>query len=137
KHISDITEYVLKYRPKSNQYSILQNLKLDESGLYIFFKGSHIGLTTKTYESDFKKISEAKKTDKKTWEERFEMFQNFVSTEKRLPFSNGVPEKEVKLYRWLNVQKSKQDKGKLEKTKRDKLNSLLERFPSTNGRRRL
>lgn len=137
KHISDITEYVLKYRPKSNQYSILQNLKLDESGLYIFFKGSHIGLTTKTYESDFKKISETKKNDKKTWEERFEMLQNFVSIEKRLPFSNGVPEKEIKLYRWINVQKGKLQKGKLEKNKGDKLNSLLERFPSTNGRRRL
>lgn len=137
KHISDITEYVLKYRPKSNQYSILQNLKLDESGLYIFFKGSHIGLTTKKYESDFKKISEAKKTDKKTWEERFEMLQNFVSKEKRLPFSNGVPENEIKLYRWLNVQKGKQDKGKLDKNKEERINGLLERFPSINGRRRL
>ncbi len=137
KHISEITEYVLKYRPKSNQYSILQNLKLDESGLYIFFKNSHIGLTTKKYETNFKKISEAKKADKKTWEERFEMLQNFIAIEKRLPFSNGVPEKEIKLYRWINVQKGKQSKGKLDKNKEDKLNSLLERFPSTNGRRRL
>lgn len=137
KHISDITEHVLKYRPKSNQYSILQNLKLDESGLYIFFKGSHIGLTTKKYESDFKKISEVQKTDRKTWEERFEMLQNFVSFEKRLPFSNGVPEKEIKLYRWLNVQKSQQNKGKLSKNKVEKLNSLLAKFPSVNGRRRL
>jgi len=137
KHISDITEHVLKYRPKSNQYSILQNLKLDESGLYIFFKDSHIGLTTKKYDSDFKKISEVQKTDRKTWEERFEMLQNFVSIEKRLPFSNGVPEKEIKLYRWLNVQKSKQNKGKLSKNKVEKLNSLLAKFPSVNGRRRL
>lgn len=136
KHISDITEHVLKYRPKSNQYSILQNLKLDESGLYIFFKGSHIGLTTKKYESDFKKISEVQKTDRKTWEERFKILQNFVSIEKRLPFSNGVPEKEIKLYRWLNVQKSKQKKGKLSKNKVEKLNSLIAKFPSVNGRRR-
>ena len=137
KHISEITEYVLIYRPKSNQYSILQNLKLDESGLYIFFKNSHIGLVTKKYETDFKKISEEKKTDKKTWEERFEMLQNFIVIEKRLPFSNGVPEKEIILYRWINVQKGKQDKGNLDKNKEDKLNSLLEKFPSTNGRRRL
>lgn len=137
KHISDITEHVLKYRPKSNQYSILQNLKLDESGLYIFFKGSHIGLTTKKYESGFKKISEIQKTDRKTWEERFEILQNFVSIEKRFPFSSGVPEKEIKLYRWLNVQKSKQNKGKLSKKKVEKLNSLLAKFPSVNGRRRL
>ncbi|WP_026714230.1 Helicase associated domain protein [Flavobacterium daejeonense] len=136
-HISHITEHVLKFRPKSNQYSILQNLKLDESGLYIFFKGSHIGLTIKKYKSDFKRISEVQKTDKKTWEERFEMLQNFVSIEKRLPFSNGVPDKEIKLYRWLNVQKSTQNKGKLTKNKEDKLNSLLAKYPSINGRQRL
>lgn len=137
KHISDITVHVLKYRPKSNQYSILQNLKLDESGSYVFFKGSHIGLTSKKYESDFKKISEVMKTDKKTWEERFEILQNFISIEKRLPFSNGVPENEIKLYRWLNVQKGKQDKGKLDKNKEERINGLLEKFPSINGRRRL
>lgn len=137
RHISEITEYVLKYRPKSNQYSILQNLKLDDSELYIFFKNSHIGLTTKKYNSDFKKISEIKKINKKTWEESFEIFQNFVSLEKRLPFSNGVPEKEIKLYRWLNVQKSKQNKGQLAKNKIEKLNSLLAKYPSVNGRRRL
>ncbi|MCB0743406.1 MAG: helicase associated domain-containing protein, partial [Ignavibacteriae bacterium] len=66
-----------------------------------------------------------------------EMLQNFVLTEKRLPFSNGVPEKEIKLYRWLNVQKSKQNKGKLAKNKLEKLNSLLAKYPSINGRRRL
>ncbi|MVO09171.1 hypothetical protein GOQ30_08355 [Flavobacterium sp. TP390] len=137
KHISHITDHVLKYRPKSNQYSILQNLKLDESGLYIFFKGSYIGLTTKKYESDFKRIWEVQKTDKKTWEERFEMLQNFISIEKRLPFSNGVPEKEINLYRWLNVQKSKLNTGKLNENKEDKLNSLLAKYPSVNGRRRL
>ena len=137
KHISDITEHVLKYRPKSNQYSIVQNLKLDESGLYIFFKGSHIGLITKKYESNFKKISEVQKTDKKTWEETFEMLQNFISIEKRLPCSNGVPEREIKLYRWLNVQKSNQNKGTLANNKVEKLNCLLAKYPNINVRRRL
>ncbi|MFD0931288.1 Helicase associated domain protein [Psychroflexus salinarum] len=137
KHISNITGHVLKYRPKSNQHSILQNLKLDESGLYIFFKGSHIGLSTKKYESNFKRISVIKKTDKKSWEQRFEMLQNFVAKEERLPFSKRVPEKEIKLYRWINVQKSKINKGKLNKTKKDSLNSLLAKYPSINGKRRL
>ncbi|AJR03761.1 helicase associated domain-containing protein [Siansivirga zeaxanthinifaciens] len=137
KHILDITEHVLKYRPKSNQNSILQNLKLDESGLYVFFKNSHIGLTTKKYDFDYQKIPELKDADKKTWEERFEMFKNFVTFEKRLPFSNGVPENEIKLYRWLNVQKTKQNKGKLANNKVEKLNSLLDRYPNINGRRRL
>ncbi|MFH6935226.1 sigma factor-like helix-turn-helix DNA-binding protein [Flavobacterium sp. FlaQc-30] len=137
KHISNITEYVLKYRPKSSQYSILQNLKLDESGLYIFYKDSHIGLASKKYESDFKKLSEVTRTDIKTWEETFEILQNFISIKQRLPFSNGVPEEEIKLYRWINLQQSKQKKGNLEENKMEKLNSLLTKHPITNGRRRL
>lgn len=137
KHISNITEYVLKYRPKSSQYSILQNLKLDESGLYIFYKDSHIGLASKKYESDFKKLSEVIRTDAKTWEETFEILQNFISIKQRLPFSNGVPHEEIKLYRWINLQQSKQKKGKLEENKTEKLNSLLTKHQIINGRRRL
>lgn len=137
KHISDITEYILKYRPKSNQYSILQNLKLDESGLYIFYKDSHVGLASKKYDSDFKKISEVTRTDMKTWEEMFEVLQNFISINQRLPFSNGVPEEEIKLYRWINLQHYKQKIGKLEKFKEEKLNSLLPKKPSRNVRRRV
>lgn len=137
KHISNITEYVLKYRPKSSQYSILQNLKLDESGLYAFYKDSHIGLTSKKYESDFKKLSEVIRIDIKTWEETFEILQNFISIKQRFPFSNGVPEEEIKLYRWIYLQQSRDKKGKLEENKTAKLNSLLTKYPITNGRRRL
>ncbi|MDX6180641.1 sigma factor-like helix-turn-helix DNA-binding protein [Flavobacterium sp. Fl-77] len=137
KHISNITEYVLKYRPKSSQYSILQNLKLDESGLYVFYKDSHIGLASKKYESDFKKLSEIIKTDVRTWAETFEIFQNFISIKQRLPFSSGVPEEEIKLYRWINLQQSKQKKGKVEENKKEKLNSLLTKYGFKNSKRRL
>lgn len=132
KHISDITEHVLKYRPKSNQYSILQNLKLDESGLYIFFKGSHIGLTTKKYASDFKKISEVQKTDRKTWEESLEILKVFTDKEKRLPYSSGCPKSEEKLYRWFNIQKRKCNDGELEKEKEKLITEIVNQFPSIN-----
>ena len=136
KHISEITNYVLKYRPKSNQYSILQNLKLDESGLYIFYRGSHIGLSTKKYTEVHIKSATIDKSDRKSWEERFDDLQNFAQIEKRLPYSNGVPEKEIKLYRWLNVQKSKINKGKLNANKTNKINDIIDKFPSINGKRR-
>lgn len=38
KHISDITEYVLKYRPNSNEKSIYYNLRIDESETFRFLK---------------------------------------------------------------------------------------------------
>lgn len=137
KTYEDITSYVLKFRPKSNLKSIVYNLKLEESGIFKFYQNTRIGLSNKKYDKTFIIASNSNYSEKKSWEERFEMLQNFVLTEKRLPFSNGVPEKEIKLYRWLNVQKSKQNKGKLAKNKLEKLNSLLTKYPSINGRRRL
>lgn len=135
-HISEITSHVLKYRPKSNQYSILQNLKLDESGLYIFYKGSHVGLSTKKYTEEHVKSKSIDNSERKSWEERFDALQSFIQKEKRLPYSNGVPEKEIKLYRWLNVQKSKINKGKLNAIKTNKINDIIDKFPSINGKRR-
>ena len=46
-HISEITKFVLQYRPKTNENSILQNLKLDESNVFVFFKNSDIGISGK------------------------------------------------------------------------------------------
>ncbi|OUR93979.1 hypothetical protein A9Q87_04545 [Flavobacteriales bacterium 34_180_T64] len=135
KHISDITNHVLKYRPKSNQSSILQNLKLDESGLYMFFKGSHIGLSTKKYENDFIKLSKVIRTEIKTWEERFDDLINFIAQENRLPYSAGCPEDEIKLYRWLNIQKGKISKGKLESKKEKIISEINNKYPKTNGKR--
>jgi hypothetical protein len=137
KHIFEITEHVLKYRKKSNQRSILQNLKLDESGMFVFFNGSLIGLKIKKYDPSFKKISAVNNADVKTWEERFEMFHSFVSLENRLPLSNGVPENEIKLYKWFNIQKRKKNMGKLGKSKEEKLKVFFEKLLNKNGRRRL
>ncbi len=137
KHIRDITEYVLAYRPKSSQRSILQNLKLDKSGLFVFFKDSKIGLSSKNYAPYFIRISEEERREKKTWNERFDDVQNFVSKEKRLPYSSGVLKKEVKLYRWLRIQKNKLKKGELDEIKTDKLNSIFAKYPKINATRGL
>lgn len=137
KKYNDITNYVLKYRPKSNLKSIVYNLKLEDSGIFQFYQNSRIGLSCKKYEKKFVIASKSNKSERKTWEQRFEMLQNFVSTEKRLPFSKDVTKKEIKLYRWLNVQKNKQNKGKLNKNKVEKLNNLIAKYPNINGRRRL
>jgi len=48
RHISDVTEYVTKYRD-TNDKNILSNLKLDKTGKFVFFKKSYIGLGSKKY----------------------------------------------------------------------------------------
>jgi len=136
KHISVITNHVLKYRPKSNQTSILQNLKLDESGLYFFFKGSQIGLLTKKYEDNFIKASEVKKGPPKSWDESLEILNDFINKENRLPYSSGCVESEKKLYRWYNIQERKCNDGKLEREKENLIMEIVNKFSQISGKRK-
>ncbi|GAA4150771.1 hypothetical protein GCM10022217_04030 [Chryseobacterium ginsenosidimutans] len=138
KHISSITEYVLKYRPKSNDKSIYYNLRIDESKTFIFFKNSHIGINTKTYEKEFEVLDASDINERNSWEDRFEDLNEFLSIEKRLPFSNNdFSEEENKLYRWLNVQKRKIKFKELDEQKEKLIIEIFDKFPPTNGRRRL
>ena len=52
KHISEILEYVLKFRPKTNERSLFGNLQLEMNGKFILFKGGFWGLSDKRYPSD-------------------------------------------------------------------------------------
>src|SRR5690554_6534112 len=137
KHISEITEYVLKYRPNSNEKSVYYNLRIDESETFSFFKNSYVGLKKKNYPEDFEVLTDSDIIERGSWEERYDDLQNFLLLENRLPFSNGVPEEEIRLYRWLNVQKGKLKTKKLDEQKGKLIIEIYEKFPPINGRRRL
>ncbi|CEN35303.1 helicase associated domain-containing protein [Capnocytophaga cynodegmi] len=137
KHITEITEYVLKYRPNSNEKSIYYNLKIDESETFSFFKSSYIGLNNRIYTEDFEILKDTDIIERNSWEERYDDLQNFLLLENRLPFSNGVPEEEIRLYRWLNVQKGKLKTKKLDEQKGKLIIEIYEKFPPINGKRRL
>ena len=136
KHITKITNYVLKYRPKSSRDSILLNLKKDKSGLFVFYVGPHVGLSTKNYHKRYIKLEVFDMRTRKSWEERFETLKNLTQTEKRLPHSNGVPDDEIKIFRWLNFQKNEIKKGNLDKPKASKINKILENYKAFHGKRR-
>lgn len=133
KHISEVAQYVLRYRPKSNQYSIHQNLKLEDSGMFVFYTGANVGLSSKKYPTEYIKLSAMERGQKRSWEERFEVFKKFLSENNRLPLSNRVPQDEIALYRWFNVQKNKHKRGKLANEKIEKIVQLLSHYPSLKG----
>jgi hypothetical protein len=56
KHISEITEYVNKYR-KTNEFNILGNLKFDTRGTFSFYNSGFVGLTEKTYDPELAKFN--------------------------------------------------------------------------------
>jgi hypothetical protein len=124
-HISKITTYVLRYRPKTNENSIIQNLKLDESKMFKFFKNAFIGISGKKYESSFTILSSKSRPIKRTWEESYKMLTHFIALNKRLPLSCNCPESEEILYRWLNNQKNNLNKDKLNLDQTNLINKIL------------
>lgn len=135
-HISEITKYVLQYRPKTNEYSIIQNLKLDESKMFKFFENAVIGVSGKEYESSFNVLNSKSRPIKRSWEDSYDILLEFIKTNKKLPSSSNCPESEEILYRWLNVQKSKINLGQLSDCKIQKINDILEAFPNRRNRTR-
>nr|WP_315188338.1 hypothetical protein [uncultured Flavobacterium sp.] len=136
KHISEIAEYVMIFRPETYERSILDNLKADESGVFVFYKDSTVGLSHKKYDTNvFTPLSYLNKGVIKTWEESFLLLTEFIKNADRLPFSSGCPEEEIQLYRWYNIQKSRIDKSKLEIKKENLINSITNKFDSSKKRR--
>jgi HD-GYP domain-containing protein (c-di-GMP phosphodiesterase class II) len=135
-HISTITSYVLQFRPKSNEYSILQNLKLDESGSFLFFKNSFVGLTSKNYDKSYVLVSAENTVEKKTWEERYSDLSKFLNQNDRLPFSSGCPENEFKLYRWYKIQLGKSRKGNLDSEKSILIKDVFDKYEQNSTRKR-
>ena len=135
-HISEITKYVLQYRPKTNEHSIIQNLKLDESKMFKFFENAVIGVSGKKYESSFIILNSKSRPIKRTWEESYKVLTDFIAQNKRLPLSSNCPESEEILYRWFNIQKSKINLEELNEIKIKLLNEVLHKFPNRTTRNR-
>ena len=138
KHISEIAEYVLNYRPNTYERSILDNLKADETRTFIFFKNSTIGLQSKKYDNSFVELNQIDLLESKSWEERYNDFIKFISINSRLPFSSGCPDEEIRLYRWYKVQEGKIKNGKLDSEKCHLVSQVTIQFNrnDTNRKRR-
>ena len=81
KHISETTEYILQYRPDTNERSVLTNVKTVKNKKFLFFKNLFVGLASKEYgKKDFQEIENSKK-----WNEKFIELKNFreVNSNKR------------------------------------------------------
>lgn len=135
-HQKEIAKYVKQFRPKTNAKSIYNNLYVDESRTFVFFENYFIGLTSKEYPDKFNILSKTAPSTKRTWEESLDDLKQFISENERLPFSSGCPEEEEKLYRWFNVQKGKVKKNKLNEHQANIIQSVVDKFEDSIGKRR-
>lgn len=135
KHISDIAEYVLNFRPSTYERSILDNLKADETRTFVFFKNSTIGLNSKKYDSSFVELNQIESIESKSWEERYNDFAQFININNRLPYSSGCPDEEIRLYRWYKVQEGKIKNGSFDNKKITLLDLITAQFDRKDSKR--
>jgi hypothetical protein len=67
KHITDISVYILKFRPHTYERSVLDNLKADRSGKFLFLGKGLVGLKALNYSLDFYSL----KRIIKDWNEKY------------------------------------------------------------------
>jgi hypothetical protein len=124
RHISEITEYVNKYR-NTHERNVYLNLKLDKSGRFIIYPENFIGLMS----SVKNQIDEVKSAQVKhhSWDEKFELLKEFTQKNNRLPSASGN-DPEPRHYFFMNLQLRKAKEGKLDKAKVMLINELVNNY---------
>ena len=82
-------------------------------------------------------MNENDKIEKKPWENHYETLINFIEKNKRLPSSTSCPNEEIKINKWLSVQRSKINKNILEDSKRLLIQSLMSNYTVKNNKAEL
>lgn len=95
-HIDNIYDVVLKYFPKTTIRSIESTMAQDELDRFVIFTNGFYGIEGKSYPQNFIKSNIIRRF---TFEQRLQMFKDFIETYKRYPLSNGG-EIESSLQRW-------------------------------------
>nr|WP_315163585.1 hypothetical protein [uncultured Flavobacterium sp.] len=130
-HINEISNYVLQYRPESNQKSIIYNLKMEDNNRFLFFKNSYIGLKSLNYNlnlfeplepSHKKNISIVNSMTSKI--ENYNFLINFITNNKRLPLANKSDE--YVLYNFYYNQKKLFEKSMLNELYKMKFIEVIE-----------
>jgi hypothetical protein len=128
-NIKDISDFVLQYRPDSNEKSIIYNLKMEDNNRFVFFKNSFIGLKYKKYNlEEYSLLSDNSKTIIRNWEENYQELSNFISKNNKLPASLSCPLEEIRISRWLYTQKSKINRGLLDNSKTELIKEITSNF---------
>ena len=122
--LSQITAYLLQYRPNTNSKSVLTNLKAEASDTFEFFQNSLIGLKGANYPEEYALVVE-QPVKKRTWQENYEAMADFIHTYKRLPLSSDKHTEAIVLYRWMSVQRNLIKNGRVSEEKKTLFQTLI------------
>ena len=118
----------------TNSKNIYANLYTDESKRFVFYSGLLIGLSEKKYSLEKYGLAIKQNKERKTWKERFSDLQKFAQENDRLPKSYSN-DKEIILYRFLNIQLNRETKNQIDQDKATRINELVEKYKNQEQKR--
>ncbi|MBS9783529.1 MAG: Helicase associated domain protein [Pasteurella sp.] len=124
KHISEITDYVCKYRNEANENNLWQNLYRKQEQ-FVFFRGKYIGLLSKSYSDDcIKNIEDNLNHQALAWNRRYKALEIFLKEHCHFPTYHSTSE-ERGLYYWFNKQKNRYHNSELSEAQMKKIRNLM------------
>ena len=95
-HIDNLYDGVTEHYPNTTKASVATTMEDENLQRFIEFEGGYFGLTAKSYPDEY---VEATSVQRYRFEERFQMFKDFIDTYHRFPGYNGSNQ-ESSLMRW-------------------------------------
>lgn len=96
-HIDCLYEGVSEYYPNTTKASVAATMEDENLQRFVEFEGGYFGLTSKDYPAEFVAAASVQRYH---FEDRLQMFKDFVETYHRFPSYNGS-DHEASLMRWL------------------------------------
>ena len=134
--LSDICEYVAKYRNNVKESSVKSNLLAESSNKFsLFYKGDvmYIGYSDYTFDESY--VLQEKRQGRRSFKDSVTRLEKFIQDNQRFPYSSGVSEEEMRLSRFLGVCKTKIRKGLLEPDEQATIERIESEYEQYKGKK--
>lgn len=134
--LSDICEYVAKYRDNVKESSVKSNLLAESSNKFsLFYKGDVIYIGYSDYTFDESYVLQEKRQGRRTFKDSVTLLEKFIQDNQRFPFSSGVSAEEIRLNRFLGVCKTNIRKGLLEPDEQAAIERIEREYEQYKGKK--
>lgn len=128
--LSDICEYIARFRTNVKESNVKANLLLEANDKYsLYFKDGlqFIGFTDWQFDDEY--VKQEKRQKRLSFSERIEQLEQFIKNNGRFPYSSNVPVEEIQLSRFYRLSLTYLKDGKLSQEEA----SEIERITTTYG----
>ena len=136
--LQEVIDYVKKFRPESNDKSILTNLFQDSSKKFSKYKKigekgvKYIGYSGRKYDSSIIRLAIPHKL---SVDEVITRLEAFLANNYHFPYSSGVGEEEIRLNRYMRRKRKEFENGLLSQQDADKWESFENKYKEHNNKK--